>query len=57
VALFVHPDASIAGHVFKLFDVGGVIGAAGLAITFCYAATRHTRDLYRAEPLPSGPRA
>jgi phosphatidylglycerophosphate synthase len=56
LALLVHPDASIAGHVFKLFDVGGVIGAAGLAITFCYAATRHTRDLYRAEPLPSGPR-
>lgn len=56
LALIVHPDASIAGHTFKLFDAGGVIGAAGLAITFCYAAIRHTHDLSLAEPLPSEPR-
>jgi phosphatidylglycerophosphate synthase len=57
LAVFLHPEASIAGHIFRLFDVGGVVGAAGLGITFIYAAIRHTRALYRAEPLPPEPRA
>jgi phosphatidylglycerophosphate synthase len=54
-AVLVHPAASIGGHVFRLFDVGGVVGAVGLGITFIYAAIRHTRALYRAEPLPVEP--
>jgi phosphatidylglycerophosphate synthase len=32
-----------------LFDLGGAIGAAGLLVTFCATAMRHTRQLYREE--------
>jgi phosphatidylglycerophosphate synthase len=52
IALLVHPTAVVAGHTFKLFDVGGVIGAAGLLATFLFSAARNTRTLYREEPLP-----
>jgi phosphatidylglycerophosphate synthase len=33
----------------RLFDLGGTIGAAGLLVTFCVTAARHTRQLYREE--------
>jgi len=52
MVLLVHPMATLFGHTFKLFDVGGVVGAIGLAGTFVYSAVRNTRALYRAEPLP-----
>jgi len=52
LALLVHPMATVFGHTFKLFDVGGVVGAIGLAGTFVYSAVRNTRTLYRAEPMP-----
>ena len=32
-----------------LYDLGGAIGAAGLLVTFCVTAVRHTRQLYREE--------
>jgi phosphatidylglycerophosphate synthase len=35
-----------------LFDIGGVVAIAGLAVAFAVAALRTTRHLYRAEPLP-----
>jgi hypothetical protein len=35
-----------------LFDVGGVVAIAGLAIVFVVSALRNTRALYLAEPLP-----
>ena len=37
---------------FNLFDVGGLVGILGLALTFTVSALRHTRRLYRAEPRP-----
>jgi archaetidylinositol phosphate synthase len=37
----------------KLFDAGGVVGSAGLLITFVVASIRNTCALYRAEPLPA----
>jgi phosphatidylglycerophosphate synthase len=52
VALALHPTATILGQTFNLFDVGGVIGAGGLAITFLYSAARNTRRLYLEEPIP-----
>jgi len=52
IALLVHPTASIAGHTYKLFDIGGVAGAIGLVATFVFSAVRNTRTLYREEPLP-----
>ena len=41
--------ADIAGQRFLMFDVGGVIGAAGMGITFLIAAGRNTIRLYREE--------
>jgi phosphatidylglycerophosphate synthase len=37
---------------FQLFDVGGFIGASGMAVVFVLSAARNTRALYIAEPLP-----
>jgi archaetidylinositol phosphate synthase len=37
---------------FQLFDVGGLIGAIGMAVVFVLSSVRNTRALYRAEPLP-----
>jgi phosphatidylglycerophosphate synthase len=42
-----------AGAVYQLFDVGGVVGIAGLLITAIAATIRHTYMLYRAEPIHS----
>jgi len=53
LTLIVHPNATIAGHTFLLFDVGGVIAIAGLLVTFTRSALVNTATLYRAEPLPS----
>jgi len=53
LTLLVHPIAAIGGHEFRLFDVGGVIGALGLAGTFAWSSIRHTRALYLAEPRPA----
>ena len=36
----------------RLFDVGGVIAAAGLVFAFIAGSVRNTRALYVAEPLP-----
>lgn len=46
------PMPVIAGHAHKLFDIGGVVGAAGLFLTLVYSAVRNTRALYLAEPIP-----
>lgn len=49
VALMANPDAGVAGTRLGLFDVGGLVGSAGLAATFVWSAVRHTRQLYREE--------
>ena len=36
-----------------LFDLGGIIGAASMAIVFLLSTVRNTRALYRLEPLTS----
>ena len=51
VFLLFHPFATIAGRVFRLFDVGGAIGAACMTLVFVIAAVRNTVRLYRAEPI------
>jgi archaetidylinositol phosphate synthase len=50
--LFVKPVVTIAGIQMPLFDVGGIVGAAGLLLTAIVSTIRNTRALYRAEPLP-----
>ena len=49
VALFFRPVVDLFGNRYLLFDVGGVIGIAGMSVMVVTAAIRHTRTLYRAE--------
>ncbi|HEY1339063.1 MAG TPA: hypothetical protein VGF59_16225, partial [Bryobacteraceae bacterium] len=46
------PMATLAGRQMRLFDIGGAIGIAGMALMLVWAAVRHTRELYNAERLP-----
>jgi archaetidylinositol phosphate synthase len=52
VALFYRPQVVLLGHKLLLFDIGGVVGIAGMALMMLWAAVRHTRQLYQAERLP-----
>jgi phosphatidylglycerophosphate synthase len=52
LTLAVHPNASIFGRSYKLFDVGGICAIAGLVVTFLLSAIANTRTLYKAEPIP-----
>lgn len=55
LAVIRSPFATLVGHRLLLFDLGGFIGAAAM-LTIAIAVTlRHTRQLYRAEPLPHKP--
>ena len=51
VALLRHPYAEIAGGRFLLFDIGGAVAVAGMAVMAIIAAARHTIALYRQETL------
>jgi len=46
-----HPEVSLGGQSYLLFDVAGVIGIIGLTITLIASVVRNTRTLYQAEPL------
>ena len=46
------PFANLDGARFLLFDVGGIIGTAGLTMVLLISVFRHTRALYRLETLP-----
>jgi len=55
LALFFHPGVPrvhVLGGDYRLFDVGGAIGAAGMLLMAAAAAIRNAARLYRAEPLP-----
>jgi len=47
-----HPLVTIGGRSMWLFDVGGIVAAAGLVAVFILSAARNTRHLYIAEPVP-----
>jgi phosphatidylglycerophosphate synthase len=49
-----HPVVSIGDNSMWLFDVGGIIAAAGLVAVFIVSAARNTRQLYAAEPIVRG---
>jgi phosphatidylglycerophosphate synthase len=51
LALLRSPYAMLFGHRFLLFDLGGSIAAALMAIMVVATAGRHAVDLYRQEPL------
>jgi archaetidylinositol phosphate synthase len=44
-----HPCANISGQTFRLFDVGGAIGAISMLAVFVLTAARNTSRLYREE--------
>lgn len=52
VALLRSPWAVVLGHRWLLFDVGGVVAAAGMVGMAAWLTVRHTVELYREEPLP-----
>src|SRR5215467_5796662 len=52
IALFYRPVVRLFGGSYLLFDVGGVIGIAGMGLMLVTAVAKHTAALYRAEPLP-----
>jgi len=51
VRLMSHPYASLLGKRYLLFDIGGVIATVGMTCMAVVTTIKHTRELYRAEPL------
>ena len=49
VALFLRPDARIAGGTHRLLDIGGEIAAVVMTIMAIGATVSHTVTLYRQE--------
>ena len=45
------PYASLLGHRVLLFDLGGAVAAASMAVMAIVVAARHAAELYRQEPL------
>jgi phosphatidylglycerophosphate synthase len=52
IALFFRPVVTIFGERYRLFDIGGAVGIAGMGAMLIWSAIRHTRELYEAERLP-----
>ena len=52
VYLLYKPWVVVAGGLYRLFDVGGVVAIVGMALALTFAVARNTRALYCAEPLP-----
>jgi archaetidylinositol phosphate synthase len=51
IALWFNPKASIPALSWRLFDFGGVVATAGMALMVVAATARHTAKLYRQETL------
>jgi archaetidylinositol phosphate synthase len=49
LALLRTPYARLGGKQYLLFDVGGAIGIAGMAVALVWSIVKHTGQLYRAE--------
>ena len=52
VALLFRPVVQIFGGRYRLFDVGGAVGIAGMTLMLVTAVVRHTRALYGSERVP-----
>ncbi len=51
VALLRNPFATIGGHKFLLFDIGGAIAIAGMLVMVIVASAKHTAELYKQETI------
>ena len=49
--LYWKPTAIVFGHHMFLFDVGGIVGATGMAVLLIASIMRNTAQLYREEPI------
>ncbi len=47
------PWVGFGGNSYLLFDVAGIVAVIGMSVALLWSASRNTRALYRAEPLPS----
>ena len=47
------PWIALGGLEVRLFDLGGIVAIAGLALAFIVSAVRNTMALYAAEPRPA----
>ena len=52
LALFWKPRVRLWGESFRLFDVGGVIGVAGMTLMVIFFTLKNTLRLYGEERLP-----
>ena len=52
VFLIYRPHTRIHGHVYLLYDVGGVIAIAGMAFMLVFLSIQNTHTLYELERLP-----
>ena len=52
LALLWKPMAHIFGHQFRLFDVGGAIGLAGMTLMLLFFTGQNTARLYQEERIP-----
>jgi archaetidylinositol phosphate synthase len=52
VVLLFRPHARLFGRELLLFDVGGVVAIAAMAVMVAVRAVQHVVRLYREEPLP-----
>jgi phosphatidylglycerophosphate synthase len=51
VALWFHVQARMFGETYKLFDVGGIVAIAGMAVMLVVSTLLNTVKLYRQEAL------
>lgn len=51
VMLWLHPDARAFGSAYRVFDVGGVLAIAGMAVMLVASTISNTMKLYHAERL------
>ena len=49
--VFFSPTAHLFGASYLLFDLGGAIAIVGIAVAVLVSVIRHTRELYRLEPM------
>ena len=49
--LLYRPRVELLGATYNLFDIGGLVAIAGLAVALVVSAARNTRALYLAEPI------
>jgi hypothetical protein len=54
LALFWRSMVHLGGRMYRLFDVGGTLGIAGMLLVMVISVAQHTIKLYRQEPLPGG---